>query len=653
MIRPLNRTLGIGAALACLGSACGNEPTQSIVPSTLVVSPQTLTFSDTVTTQTLYLSTEPSNGRLEWNLVSKPAWLTVEPTSGVVSGIVSITVRAPGLATSEPGPYGGTLELISTGGAVQVQVAATVSANPVATVSANLAVAGSADTASFSITNTGRGPLFWNFQNTPAWMVLNPDQGFLPTGQQVRVRISVDKTTLPVGSVSTSLTLNTNTNAGTLSLPLSVTVSPTPKLALSSSRLAFPQGVTTRTFTLGNSGKGLLVWNVGAKAAWVTVSPTAGTVAPGETATLTATVDRVAVPGGAAVGSISFTSNAVNPSVPIAVEVTGTVPLPLGLRMLDHRVVDAEWSAASGLLVTVSAAPHRLNIVDVETGATAIVPLPQTPTSVSIRTDGAFAAVGHDGFVSYVNLASKTLVQTYAVSADALDVVLATNGFAYVFPRRDQWTTIFAIELATGAQSNNGNPTIYAGTVGRLHPSGEYIYGANNGLSPSDFEKYDIRGGAPRMLYDSPYHGDYDFAGDVWISEDGARLFARSGNVFRSSPVRSEDMTYAGNFEGILAVRWAADSRIRQRIYVLGGVGYPWDDYRTPSLTVYESGFLALRGSVALPTMPSGTGSVAVDGRFVFPSADGTRLNVLVQAVPSSGLLLDWGIVALNANSLP
>src|SRR5262245_40407398 len=119
--------------------------------------------------------------------------------------------------------------------------------------------------------------------------------------------------------------------------------------------------------------------------------------------------------------------------------------------MLDHRVVDAEYSPKSDLLVTVSANPSRLTIIDVQTGRTTPVNLSLPPTSVSIDPLGLTAAVGHDASVTLVDLTSGTVKRVFPVTADVLDVVLGTN-WAYVFPRRDQWTSIFSINLASGQQ---------------------------------------------------------------------------------------------------------------------------------------------------------------------------------------------------------
>ena len=72
---------------------------------------------------------------------------------------------------------------------------------------------------------------------------------------------------------------------------------------------------------------------------------------------------------------------------------------------------------------------------------------------------------------------------------------MANNKWAYVFPKDDQWEYVRCINLniSTDNEANSTGGSMYAGTKGRLHPSGKFIYGADNGLSPSDIEKYDIQ----------------------------------------------------------------------------------------------------------------------------------------------------------------
>jgi chitinase len=354
---------------------------------------------------------------------------------------------------------------------------------------------------------------------------------------------------------------------------------------------------------------------------------------------------------GTRVGANSLSASATGLT---AAPATATASVPI--RALDHRVVDAEMSLATGKIVTVSANPSRLNVIDPETGAVQSIALTYAPLSVSVAPDGSRAAVGHDGYLSNVNLTTRAVDGTYLVSVVAGDVVLGGNGYAYVFPGSGaQWTNIRSVNMTTGAVAIQTGNSIYGGTVAKLHPSGSYVYGANRNLSPSDFEKYDIRSGPAAYLYDSPYHGDYSFGGNVWAFEDGSRLIARSGNLFRASAVQAEDMTYAGSLSGASGIQWAVHSTAASRVLVV--VDGAYFETSPSELRAYDPSALQYMGSVPLPrfnvTGAASTAQYAAEGYFVFFNAAGTRAYTLIRADPQSGLALDWGLAAFDDADIP
>jgi hypothetical protein len=654
----LLRSFGAVVCGALVVVACAGDGSLPPAHPTLVISPASLSLSESQTTATLQLRLQPPGGRLDWHITAMPDWLTVTPKSGTLLGsTATVQVSAPTLATAAPGARSGSIELSSDGGTTSIPVTATVTtANPVLQVAPpSVDIPATSNEGTVTLTNAGQGVAYWQLSSSMAmlpWLSVSPQNSFLEAGQAVELRIAVDKTSLPAGTTTVSLKIVHNVVGPELVVPVSVNVPATSRVRLSTSRLVFGPGVNSRIFHVGNTGGGPLTWDIGTKDDWVSLSPASGVVAAQDSVLVTATVDRAAVPGTDVVGSLALATNAVNGPATMAIEVSSSAPLAAGVRILDHRVVDADFHAATGHLVTVSASPNQISLIDVETGATASVPLAQVPTTVSIGPDGRSAAVGHDGIVSLVDLLTRTVTRTYPISTDALDVVLAGNGFVYVFPQQDQWVPIHAIDLATGAETTRG--TIYAGTVGKLHPSGDYIYTASNGLTPSDMAKYDIRHGTPVPLWDSPYHGEYDFGGDFWLVDRGTRVLTRAGNVFRASAVESEDLRFAGQLPGLGLVRFAADSWTLGRVYALGAAsGDPASEYSTPTLHVFAAATLNALGTVALPRIPANGTTVAADGFFAFVGGDGTRLYVLERAVPGAGLAQDWALAVLDLATLP
>jgi hypothetical protein len=74
-------------------------------------------------------------------------------------------------------------------------------------------------------------------------------------------------------------------------------------------------------------------------------------------------------------------------------------------------------------------------------------------------------------------------------------------------------------------------------------------YALDSGLSPADIHRLVVNPltGSIDVISDSRYHGDYYFGAPIRIINNGTRIVTGSGNMFISSPLASDDITYAGN----------------------------------------------------------------------------------------------------------
>jgi chitinase len=334
-------------------------------------------------------------------------------------------------------------------------------------------------------------------------------------------------------------------------------------------------------------------------------------------------------------------SDAGGAAAPVTVTVTAYPPI----RRLTHRVLDAEYSRALDRVVMVAASPNALYVYDPATGDEQTVFLALAPTAVSVAPDGLTAVVGHNAFVSYVDLQSATLTNTISVAAVLGDVVLAGNGFAYLFPLSPSFDVVHALDLASGAETKASAFLGFQGTRARLHPSGTRIYGADNGVSPADLRRFDISGASVTGGTER-YHGSYAICGNLWLSEDGARIFTACGNVFRAlDTYAAGDLEYAGALEATSSVQHLDDSTAAGKVLAIPKAGWSGtgDDR---SIRVFGAEFLTQQESI--PTSPfllvDGRSFVS-HGRFVFWSADSTRRFAIVQADATSALLQDYGVM--------
>lgn len=317
-------------------------------------------------------------------------------------------------------------------------------------------------------------------------------------------------------------------------------------------------------------------------------------------------------------------------------------------------LVDAEYSSQMDRIIIISSNPNQLHIYNPVTEDDLIVDLPLLPNCVSVGPDGLYAAVGHDAIISYVNLQTAAIESALNVSTDVFDIVLAGNGYVYAMPRRDQWERIRCVEIATNTEYDHSGYFVRAGTRIELHPGGTAIYGADNGLSPSDIEKYSIVNGAAEYLYDSPYHGDFPMGGDLWISEDGLRIFTKRGNTFRASEIQEQDMEYSGSLGEIDSIRHLSHSSASQKIFAIPQKGY-FGGLEENQLFVYDESFLAFEGVIMLPDFIVGGNQFLANGRFVFANSAGTEYYVIAEADETAGLLFPYGIIRIipSANPAP
>ncbi|MDX1979172.1 MAG: BACON domain-containing protein [Bryobacteraceae bacterium] len=306
-------------------------------------------------------------------------------------------------------------------------------------------------------------------------------------------------------------------------------------------------------------------------------------------------------------------------------------------QRLSYRVVDAEYSKALDRIVLVSAGPDELHLYDPVTRTGQFVPLAHTPLSVSVHPDGLRAAVGHNGFVSYVNLQTASVERVYAVPGTALDVVLGANGYAYVFGGSGYNAgPLHSVLLSSGAVTTVAN---LSAAPARLYSTGNYIY-AN---ASSYMTKWDIRQGVA-TLSSSTY--SISTCGNLWLSEDGVRMFTGCGGVFRTSEVPQQDGVPNGSFVvgyGSTGVAWAAHSSSRASTAVLPG-GAP-SYYSTPvagEVQLYADDGLILQGRLLLATYSDSAGVHQVQGKHVFWNRSADKLFVVSQVNASAALISDF-----------
>ena len=425
-------------------------------------------------------------------------------------------------------------------------------------------------------------------------------------------------------------------------------VAPQPALLLSERQLFLNFEEEAASLTLFNTGNVDIHWEIPPVDELTTITPYRGTLSPGDSVVVIISVYRQFLASG------EYTE-------PIVVKTQEEIEAYVDLTifhfveekwLLHHRIVDAEYDKDNNRIVSVEQKDNTLLLINPISKTTETVALTATPTCVSVQPGGNYAAVGHRGFISVVDLRNKKVEKEIGLTFGVFDLVLAPNHWLYVFPEEGQHVDIRCVDLNTGIQTASLGYSIYERTKAKLHPSGNYIYGANTQTIPSDIEKYDIRNDTAIYQYDSPYHGDYGFGGDLWLIKGGAQIIAKSGNVFQTSENSREDMLYLNSLEVSAPIKTLDVAERQEKIYAVEErSGY--SDYKSSGssfIQVLHATTFQLEKTITLPPflIEDAAGKRLIteaDGEFGFFDSVGTYYYALVKA--GSGSQERWAVVTI------
>ncbi|MGH9343079.1 MAG: hypothetical protein ACRD19_04890 [Terriglobia bacterium] len=210
-----------------------------------------------------------------------------------------------------------------------------------------------------------------------------------------------------------------------------------------------------------------------------------------------------------------------------------SLPLPSG-------IIDAQYSEALNEIVMILSDANALYLYDPASGTESTISLSYAPLGLSVTPDGDYAAVMHDGWVSYVNLQSHA-VETYETGIASGSIVLSVDGI-YVFP--DSQGGPSYLDFAWGPPFGASN-AVQASSAA-VNPASNAIFAIRSDISPAGLAKVDVSNGYPSGTTQETADNEHRLCGNIWISPDGNSIYTGCGTVFNAS-----DMSYAASLGGL------------------------------------------------------------------------------------------------------
>lgn len=434
-------------------------------------------------------------------------------------------------------------------------------------------------------------------------------------------------------------------------------------MSVSNNSLTFDYLENTKSFLITNLGNTSFDWNWTEinPSTFISANPNSGTLQPGSSIEVILTLDRSNMTT-QTYNLITKVNNTAGQSYTQAIQIKNYTE---DKWFIGGNVIDAEYDRINDVLIIVSENPNQIRKFNLTNNTEESILLNNVPKCVSVGQGGNYATVGYNGSFSYINLISMTIENNFSVSTDIYDIVLASNNWVYI-TSNISYQKIRCVNLSSGQETlsesngigvltpNYGNPPKV-----KLHPSGNYIYVATNQTIPLEMHKYDIINGTALYLYDSPYHGEYDFGKNFWFSENGNMIYTTGKNAFSSSIIQTNDLIYQASFEeltgdNIKVIDIMDINSNSNRICALL-INNPDTYVFLPSdkIRVYNTQLLNL-GEIEIPKRMKINSSgniqfVSSYGYFGFFNSSGTTFYVLVKYYINSSQY-EWAIATININ---
>jgi hypothetical protein len=602
-----------------------------------------------------YLFKLPSVREVDYEIVSKPSWLSIGSVSGHISDSIAI-IQCSATKNSAFNAVGIHMDFMTVkadGNNYKVPVAYITEGSPTAQVQSTLSLSytGYGDP-NLLIQNTGLGILLWSISSMPDWLVLDTarlDSQSLYlspySSYNIPLRFNFDKVTS--GNLTGTIVLATNDKQHP-SVTVNVTADlGTPQLNIYINAVSLSYIETSKTITFGNYGNGMLIWKFKDIPEWLTITPSSGMCGSySSSANVIFSCDKTKLPPGQNTAIVNLkTNDSSHPSYSITV--TALAPgISENLRAVDGNIVDAVFNKSTNIMYYVTSTPNKFIAYDVS-GRTVLneISLSKAPTSFAISEDWTKAAVGHNGFLSAINLSSNTLTATYPLDYSVNDISWAENDWFCYTQNGGSFSGLHWINIADGTLFDNTDTySLDGNSIVKKVPNQAYLIATRNYTSPSGFYAYDIATKSKK----SYAHMDLT---NFWFSENGDYIFARDLNIYRTSSSTGSTNTFDADINAIGKINTGSENYYGLQ-YLYHSNNYLWilqnDTYPSGSSTslykVEDNDYIIVKKiAYDLIYQPDvETTPINLSANYVFVNKEGTEITVLSKGVSNNTWIIQF-----------
>lgn len=590
----------------------------------------------------------PSVHEVAYEITSKPSWLNIDTGDGHLSDSIAIVECSARLNPDfeEVGFYMEFMTVKADGKSFKVPVAYITEGNPKIQVQDALAISYNSNGYSgLEIKNTGPGILLWEIASMPSWLYidgyrLESNTIYIPPYKTFYLPLVIIPVEVITGAMTGDIVIYTNDKERP-SVTINITADlGTPRSDIDITEFGFSYTETSKTLILNNYGNGILAWEFKGLPEWLTITPSSGMIGPyAKNNKIIFTCDRTKLKHGLNSATLILNTNDIsNPSYNI--EVTANAPAdPENIRAVNGNITDAVFNKNANTLYFVTSSPDKFVAYDI-TGRTVLneISLSDAPTSFAISEDWSMAAVGHNGYISAINLSTNTVTATYTLNYPVNDIAWAENDWFCFTQAGTDFTCLHWINTSDGTMYDDTDASRLDGnSIIKKVPGQPYLIATRNNTDPTGFFAYDI---ATKSLKSYSRQDLTNF----WFSEDGNYIFAKSTLVFRTTSSTGSTDTNDAEFVSVNYIS-SGGTHSEGIKFIYHSNGYLWVLQNKISQSGSTTGIFQVEDTrykqvkecyYDIVCQPDGqTTPIEINAEYVFANKEGTEIAVLCKSVSS------------------
>ncbi len=595
----------------------------------------------------------PSLKDADYEIVSKPSWLTVGSMSGHLSDSIAIIQcsATKNSAFSSVGIYMDYMTVSAKEKSYKVPVAYITEGNPTLQVQSSVTLSYSTyGYPTLQIQNSGPGILIWNIVSMPDWLTvdtarLESNGLYISQYYSYNIPLKIIPGKITSGSLTGKIVLSTNDKEhSTVSVNVTTNLG-TPELSIYTNTINFSTTETAKSLSFVNYGSGILIWEFKDIPAWLTITPSSGMYSPFTSyANIVFSCDRTKLSAGQNTAIVNLTTND-NSHLSYSITVTAVAPgNNENIRSIDGNIIDAVFNKNTNTLYYVTSAPNKLIAYDVTTKTILHeISLSKAPTCFAISEDWTKAAVGHNGYLSAINLSNNTVTALYNSDYSVRDIAWAENDWFSYTQTGGSFSALHWIDTATGAVYDDTNKSsLDGGSMIKKVPGQPYLIATRGSTSPSGFFSYSIASKSKK----SYSHMDLS---NFWFSEDGQYIYGRSRDIYRTTSSTGSTDTFDADINSIGKIISSSNYGIN---FIYHSNHFLWvilnDSYTSDTFTsIYqiEDNDYTIVKKYTYDTLyqpAAQTTSFSVNANYVFANNEGTEISVLCKGVSNDTWIMQF-----------